>query len=139
MRSALKTELLPELRRRGFSGKLPHFRRITESTISLLPIQVNKYGGSFAVEIGRAPASDHAPFPGKLVPATDLSAWDLALNQRARFWPRGRREEEWFSYRDFADGLEFASRARELVRSAVALLDQAEAWWAGASEQPNVF
>ena len=72
MRAALKAELLPELRRRGFSGALPHFRRMTDSTISLLTVQFNKYGSSFAVEIGRAPASDYAPFPGKLVPATNL-------------------------------------------------------------------
>ena len=68
-----------------------------------------------------------------------LSAWDLALNQRARFWPRGRHAEEWFSYREFANSPDFVSRARELVRSAVALLEQAEAWWAGGSAQPNVF
>jgi hypothetical protein len=35
MKAALKAELVPALRKRGFTGSFPHFRRIAEPTIAL--------------------------------------------------------------------------------------------------------
>jgi hypothetical protein len=137
-RKALQQELVPELRRRGFFGSLPNFRRITESTIALLTVQFNKYGGSFTLELGRAPASDYAPFPGKLIPPTHLSAHDLDLAQRARIHPIPGDTLSWFSYRHLVASGDVAENLRALARSASALLIEAEVWWAGKPAPPHV-
>jgi hypothetical protein len=136
MQAALKAELVPLLRRQGFSGAFPHFRRIAD-TIALLTVQFNKYGGSFTIEVGRAPASDYAPWPGKLIPPTQLSARDLPFAQRARLVPAPGTGDEWFSYRRPPSAGEDSGRFTNLARSAAALLDELEAWWAGAS-QPHI-
>jgi hypothetical protein len=138
MRAALQQELVPELRRRGFSGSFPNFRRIAETDIALLSIQFNKYGGSFTLELGRAPASDYAPFPGKLIPPTHLSARELDLAQRARVYPAPGNSIDWFSYRGLSVGSDDTAGLRALARSAAALLDEAEAWWAGGPAMPHI-
>jgi hypothetical protein len=138
IRKELQQELVPELRRRGFSGSLPNFRRITEGRIALLTVQFDKYGGSFTLELGRAPASDYAPFPGKLIPTTHLSARDLDLAQRARIHPNPGDTLNWFSYKHLVAGGDVAEGLRALARSASALLSEAEAWWAGKPAPPHV-
>lgn len=137
MRAALQAELVPLLRQRGFSGSFPHFRRITDTAIALLTVQFNKYGGSFAIEVGRAPASDYAPWPGKLIPPTNLSAHDLPLAQRARLVAEPGKGDEWFSYRHPLSPGEDSGRFTEPARSAAALLDELDAWWGGAF-QPHI-
>lgn len=136
IRAALQAELVPLLRQRGFSGSFPNFRRVTDATISLLTVQLNKYGGSFTIEVGRAPASDYAPWPGKLIPPTQLSARDLPFTQRARLLP-APGGDEWFSSRRPPSAGEDPDRFTKLARSAAALLDELDAWWAGAT-QPHV-
>jgi len=98
MRAALQQELVPHLRRRGFSGSFPNFRRMTDTDIALLTVQFNKYGGSFTIELGRAAASDYARSPGELIRPFKLSANELPLGQRARLYPTPGDPLEWFSY-----------------------------------------
>lgn len=50
MRKALDQTVIASLRRDGFTGKYPHFRRRLENRIELLSFQTNKWGGSFRVE-----------------------------------------------------------------------------------------
>jgi hypothetical protein len=138
MRAALQQELVPDLRRRGFSGSFPNFRRITETNIALLSVQFDKHGGSFTLELGRAQAADYAPFPGKLIPPTHLSARELDLAQRARVHPDPDNTLNWFSYKNLVAGADFAENLRRLAWSATALLGEAEAWWAGGPAAPHV-
>lgn len=57
----IKAIIVPELRRLGFKGSFPHFRRIyDDGRVDYLSYQFNKYGGSFIVEIAVA-----YPYKGK--------------------------------------------------------------------------
>ena len=48
----LKQEFSPKLREIGFKGSSQNFRRINNEIINTINIQVNKYGGSCAVNLG---------------------------------------------------------------------------------------
>lgn len=50
MKKALNQTVIPALRRDGFTGRYPHFRRKLDNRIELLTFQTNKWGGSFRVE-----------------------------------------------------------------------------------------
>ena len=51
MNKAIKSMVIPELKKHGFIGKYPHFKRIKSDSIDLLTFQFNKHGGSFCIEI----------------------------------------------------------------------------------------
>lgn len=51
MLSALKESTFPALIEQGFTGKYPNFRRKLDNCIELISFQINKYGGSFTIEI----------------------------------------------------------------------------------------
>ena len=51
MNSALKLVVLPRLRKLGFNGSFPHFRRLRSDHVDLVVFQFNKYGGSFVIEV----------------------------------------------------------------------------------------
>ena len=53
MMSAFKTRFVPALRKRGFVGSLPHFRRLLPDRVDYLMVQFYSAGGSFVVEVGR--------------------------------------------------------------------------------------
>jgi Domain of unknown function (DUF4304) len=61
MKRALQACAVPALRRLGFKGSFPHFRRVRDLTAELLSFQFNKYGGSFCVELAVMTAEDTAP------------------------------------------------------------------------------
>ena len=50
MKKALNQTVIPALRRDGFTGRYPHFRRRLDNRIELLTFQTDKWGGSFRVE-----------------------------------------------------------------------------------------
>ena len=51
MLSALKEHTFPLLKKRGFTGKYPNFRRKFDNCIELISFQTNKWGGSFTIEV----------------------------------------------------------------------------------------
>ncbi len=51
MRKALDQYVVPCIISEGFTGKYPHYRRISENKIDLLSFQTNKWGNSFTVEV----------------------------------------------------------------------------------------
>lgn len=51
MNSALKLVTIPRLRKLGFKGSFPHFRRLRLDHVDLVVFQFNKYGGSFVIEV----------------------------------------------------------------------------------------
>jgi hypothetical protein len=55
MVAALKAEVVPQLRKNGFSGSFPHFRRIGPTKTDCVTFQFDKWGGGFVVEIGEGP------------------------------------------------------------------------------------
>lgn len=139
MQRALQTRVVPQLRERGFRGSFPDFRRVGSVQTDVLTFQFNKWGRSFIIELGRATLGPYQNAMGQVIPATELSASHLALADRARLHAgRSARREVWFR---FGPSLRWWRNPRRFDRTAdqvVALLPQADAWWAGAPEPQGI-
>jgi hypothetical protein len=86
MRAALKTIVTPALRKNGFTGTWPDFRRLGKDRYDLLTFQFDKYGDGFVIDLGQCP-SGWVP-GGRIIPPPDkLTVWDLEHYQRARVQP----------------------------------------------------
>jgi Domain of unknown function (DUF4304) len=70
MMSAFKTRFVPALRKRGFVGSFPHFRRRLPDRIDYLMVQFYSEGGSFVVEVGRTGPEGFTDGRGKTCPST---------------------------------------------------------------------
>ena len=72
MDKALKKIVLPELRKQGFRGSYPHFRRRKIKKINLFSFQFSQWGGRFYINIANSPidgittASGHHIDPKKI-------------------------------------------------------------------------
>ncbi len=117
MDQALKRLVIPELRRLGFKGSFPHFRRISDH-VDLLTFQFDKWGGGFVVEVTRGEVGGFTTYWGKHIPANKLKAWDLDLKHRDRLQPReGGGTDSWFRYDGFFARYDaVAKRALEIIR-----------------------
>jgi hypothetical protein len=100
MDAALKAVTVPALRQQGFSGSMPHFRRVVddEGRIDLLMFQYFSSGGSFVVEIARTSVEEMAE-AYKATPVSKIKVSDVHPNARARLgssdFPIG---DHWFAY-----------------------------------------
>jgi hypothetical protein len=99
MDAALKSDVVPLLRDRGFKGSYPHFRRRLPDRIDLLTFQFSQFGGGFVVEIGSC-GVDGVTFPsGKHVGPSKVTAWDLISPARHRLRPPGAPGTDyWFQF-----------------------------------------
>jgi hypothetical protein len=59
MDAALMRIVVPDLRRRGFTGSLPRLRRRQPGHIDLISFQFHSGGGSFVVEVAQCPPTGH--------------------------------------------------------------------------------
>ena len=134
MVAALKAEVVPQLRKNGFSGSFPHFRRLGPTKTDCVTFQFDKWGGGFVVEIGEGPTDELIYHWGERIPAKKLTAHDLDLGCRTRLaiGPPSA-SEEWFRY-DTGTDEACASAAKEVLL----LLPQVEAWFRGERPQHNV-
>ena len=73
MEKALREVLVPELRKRGFRGSLPHFRRSSVERVDYLSVQFNSAGGSFVVEVAVAGPDGKPAGYGKQLPVEKLN------------------------------------------------------------------
>lgn len=122
MNSTLKELVVPALRKAGFKGSFPHFRRPADDVVELLTFQFDRSGGGFVIEISRCAGSGYTTHWGKHIPASKVSAWDLHPDQRHRIQPKlGGGTDAWFRYEDG----DFLHTAREVIEA----LPKAEAWW----------
>jgi hypothetical protein len=121
MDRALKGTVVPQLRKAGFSGSFPHFRRRGGGAIDLLTFQFDRNGGGFVVELARCAENGFTTHWGKYISASKVTAWDLNPADRHRLQPvAGSGTDSWFR---FDQGqVEFATQ--ELLES----LPRAEAW-----------
>ncbi len=120
----LKAVVVPELRAMGFKGSFPHFRRSRKGWDYLSFEFRHRYGGAFAVEVGRR---------------KDGEAGEVPDNEMNAFWARTRErlgtirsgEDHWFSYDDAL--IRFGKRRFERLLPQVLELIEAEAvpWWEG--------
>jgi hypothetical protein len=123
MQAALQAALVPALRERGFSGSLPHFRRIQSDRIDLLTIQFDRHGGGFIVEISKCGPNGTTTSWGKEIPAARVTAHDLHPEKRHRLGSPGPGVDgRWFR---FDEGTPPDSVARAVVEQ----LAEADRWW----------
>ncbi len=136
MNDALKSVLAADLRRRGFSGSLPHFRRRDSERISLLSVQHFSSGGSFVVEVAACPPAGHVTSCGQDVAPSKVKAVDIN-DPRPRLGNPNfpGRGDHWFVYapRNYEPDGQIVlpqSHYLDVAAGVVALLDdQAEPFW----------
>jgi hypothetical protein len=136
MDDAIKRIVVTDLRWRGFTGSLPHFRRVDAERISLLSVQHYSAGGSFVVEVAACPPEGHNTSWGEQIEPSKVRAVDI--NE-----PRPRlgnpdfpgRGDHWFRFgpRQYERGGQEVQPSRhyeDVARVVVELLDsQAEPFW----------
>jgi hypothetical protein len=139
MNGALKEYVVPVLRAKGFTGSLPHFRRITPDAIHLLTFQFwNKSGGSFCVEVASCSA-EGIMFDGKLIPPNKVTAHDLTFG---RLRLGGKNPDHWFKFDDRCDFPKVQTKTAKTyygphldpyaaaAKAVLPFLDkEAEEWW----------
>src|SRR5262245_61534450 len=86
MEACLKRIVVPELRRAGFTGSFPHFRRCRE-IIDLITFQFDRHGGGFVIELATGSPAGFTTHWGKHISANKLTAWDLPPERRKRLKP----------------------------------------------------
>ena len=127
MIETLKEYVIPVLRKKGFKGSFPHFRRPTDAAIQLLTFQFDKWGGSFVIEITVCPPKGFTTHWGKFIPPTEIRAWDI--NKRFRLGASDENSDgHWFKYGKrglFSLGDPYEKAALEILP----FLDEAESWW----------
>ncbi|WP_409369208.1 DUF4304 domain-containing protein [Lysinibacillus sp. 38-6] len=84
MIKALKKLVVPYLRKHGFKGTFPHFRRLNEENIDLVTFQFNRYGGSFVVELAVCGKNGTTMSWGEEVPPNKVTAHDVSFDDRFR-------------------------------------------------------
>ena len=140
MDEALKRVLVPELRRRGFTGSLPHFRRRESERISLLSIQHFSSGGSFTVEVAACPPSGHMTSWGQTIAPSKVRALDVN-DPRPRLGSLSfpGSGDHWFVYGPRlydpdAGAIQPSPHYEAVARSVLELVDsQAEPFWRATS------
>lgn len=100
MMDAFKTRFVPALRKRGFAGSFPHFRRRLPNRIDYLTVQFYSAGGSFVVEVGRTGPDGFTEGPWKDLAVDKITVGHIL--ERRRLVPRdahgGWRGGDWFEF-----------------------------------------
>ena len=126
MIAALRRVLVPGLRRRGFRGSMPHFRRLQPTRIDLLTVQFSRWGGEFVVEIAKAPPSGVTMYWGEFVPPAKLDANHIGADLRLRLGTSPTRADHWFKFDSAQTPADFDVVAAQVVSY---LDSQAEPYW----------
>ena len=137
MDAALKAVVVTELRRRGFTGSLPHLRRRHDDRVDALSVQHFSSGGSFVVEVASCGPSGVTTSWGLHIPPGKVRAIDCHP-PRPRLGAAGfpRSGDHWYvygprSYDDEAASWAAPARHYEAVAQQVldAIEEQAEGFW----------
>ena len=130
MGESIREIVIPELRRRGFKGSVPHYRRVSDKRIDLLTFQFNKYGGSFVVEIGSCP-SEGITIGGMHIPPSKINV--TYLGRRLRLGSVAKGDDHWFKFgSDVTETPRVVTKSNcdIVARKIISYLDiQAENFW----------
>ena len=134
MERALKEVVIPELRRRGFKGSMPHFRRVRPDRVNFLTFQFYSAGGSFVVVIASCGPNGVEDQFFSHIPIEKLTAHDCHGPRRLGSRPEEHKSDHWFHYGprsyDSPRPPKPYSHYLDIANSIVQLLDsQAEKWW----------
>lgn len=133
MKTALEEIVIRELRRAGFKGSFPHFRRPSAEAVDLLSFQFDRHGGGFVIEISKSPPGGLLLDRGERIPPDQVRALDCHPSDRLRLQPdfASASPADWFRYdrrRLFRDV------HKEVAQSVLPFLESAEKWWVGESD-----
>lgn len=122
MRVALMAVITPVLRKAGFTGSCPHFRRFGNERYDLLTFYFDKYGDNFVIDLGQC-TSDWARAEQRTPPHQKLNPWYLEAYQRARVQPGPfiSNKTSWFHY----DGAETPKDYHRVAESVIPFVEQA--------------
>lgn len=95
---ALREVFVPELRKRGFKGSFPHFRRVSPKRVDYLSVQFYSAGGSFVVELAAAGPDGKPNGYGKHLPIEKLNVAYFAKRFRLGSDPDGGVVDHWYEF-----------------------------------------
>jgi hypothetical protein len=104
MDQALKAIVVPAIRRMGFSGRWPHFRRERGTEIQMITIMFSKYGGSFCIEAARMSFEEFEQKQRqwrahcKELSKDKLTAGHTLPTSRRRFGAEPPHADRWFEF-----------------------------------------
>lgn len=133
---SLNKIVTPELRKNGFIGEFPEFRRNEKGRLSFIDFQFNKSGGSLCVNIGKSddivlsllPNLDYRQFPfEKLTTSCLRSSSRRRLKQKPKLFRfyLWKLSYDWFVYKRLSTKMEFDLLAVEIKD----LLPEAESYF----------
>lgn len=115
LRRAMKLQVVPSLRARGFKGSFPHFFRPRGDRIDLLMFQFSQWGPDLYIEVASCPSGGDA----SLVPSK-LRVFHISRH-RARIGPMPSLDFSGIGDLGRADGILSA------INSAIS--EEGEKWW----------
>ena len=128
MRKALRRHVIPELHRRGFTGKSAAFQRLGDDFQDLLSIQFWKYGGEFILEFARRGRGPLATSWGEVVAEEKLDVAYVSPTSRGRLEQRGPATGQYLQGFDFSGFGEDIESFEGLARQVAGLLAQVDEW-----------
>ena len=137
MRKALQELVVPVLRRHGFKGSFPHFRRATSNRIDVLHFQFDKYGGGFAVNIGKCPPEGTTDSEGYHTPPKKVTIANVPMDDFLRLGGKSEQDDHWFRYDTtlfFTPLRIFRNLAKQVIPP---IETEAETWWKSSGEWWN--
>jgi hypothetical protein len=82
MDAALKSRAIPLLRKMGFKGSYPHFRRVLEKRVDTIGFQFSQLGPQFYIEIGVADPDGYTLLDGTHFPPETLKYYQCPVRVR---------------------------------------------------------
>ena len=116
MDEVLKSKVVPELRKMGFKGSLPHFKRTQNGLIQILGFQFSQWGPQFYICIAAAPAEGVTMLNGKHYPGDKIKYYQCNAQSRIGQNP--------FDFEKNDPGL--------VAEKVLASLPEGELWWRSA-------
>lgn len=118
----LKESVVPLLRKSGFKGSMPHFRKVLLREIALITFQFDRWGGGFVVEVAECPLDGIEMHWGEIVPPKAVTAHHVTGPARRRISPFGAEDDYWYKFGK-------PSTPKEAVASLLPVLQlQIESW-----------
>ncbi len=121
MIASLKEILVPVLRKNGFKGSFPHFRRTEGSDLHLLMFVFSRWGGTFYIEISKCSSAGYTNVYGEYEDVQTVKVHSInhdVINVRPRIGIQ------------FNESFEFTEHTtNEVAHQALSCLGEAEEWW----------
>lgn len=128
---ALKEIVILLLKKKGFQGTFPHFRRFSKNEINMITFQFNRYEGSFTINIGKCPPSGitlrWADGTTKHIPPQKVNCYQdpgNAIITRLGFLSHGGIDH-WYEY----DKTDSVDKHKRLAEEVLEDLKTANHWW----------